>query len=68
MRESAAVNVDTLEVRLQNGCLESLLRLTAWEQQFAKRVETDVAFSGDAVEGQSSMNGSSSSISKHAAD
>lgn len=63
-----AVDVDAADVRMQNGSLESLLRLTAWEQQFTRRMDTEGAFSGGPAEGQSSANGGSNSISRHATD
>lgn len=70
----SSVDVDAVEVRLQNRSLEPLLRLTAWEQQFAKRMALETAFSSGALpsvgapESHGQVSGGSSSISRHATD
>lgn len=69
LRAILSVDVDAAEVKVQNPSLEPLLRLTDWEQHFARRVALETAFANGAAEGQGScVNGGSSSISRHATD
>ncbi|CDI85071.1 MORN repeat-containing protein, putative [Eimeria praecox] len=62
------VDVDAITVEVKNTSLEPLLRLTAWEQQFARRIVMETSFSSGATEGESPGYGCSASISRHATD
>lgn len=57
-----------MTVEVKNTSLDALLRLTVWEQQFARRIVKETSFSSIGTEEQSPSYGSSTSISRHATD
>ncbi|CDJ58175.1 MORN repeat-containing protein, putative [Eimeria maxima] len=62
------VDIDAMTVEVKNTSLDALLRLTVWEQQFARRIVKETSFSSIGTEEQSPSYGSSTSISRHATD
>ncbi|CDJ52091.1 MORN repeat-containing protein, putative [Eimeria brunetti] len=62
------LDVDAKTVEVKNTSLEPLLRLTGWEQQFARHIVMETSFSSGVAEGHSPGYGCSTSISRHATD